>query len=65
MSKKRKKNPEDSKGPDDDLRWFNEVYRPRFSSDAAMIADLDQQLARFKEEHPEDPDADSVRRVNP
>jgi hypothetical protein len=53
MSKKREKNPD----PDDDLRWFNEVYVPRFSSETAMIADLDQQLARYKEEHP----ADSLR----
>jgi hypothetical protein len=44
MSKKREKNPD----PDDDLRWFNEVYVPRFSSETAMIADLDQQLAATK-----------------
>jgi hypothetical protein len=54
MSKKRKKNREDTYGGDDDLRWFNEVYVPRFSSETAMIADLDQQLARFNEEHPAD-----------
>jgi hypothetical protein len=53
MSKKREKNPD----PDDDLRWFNEVYVQRFSSETAMIADLDQQLARYKVEHP----ADSLR----
>ena len=42
---------------DDDLRWFDEVYRRRFPNDTAMIADLDQQLARFKEEPPaDDPD---------
>jgi hypothetical protein len=36
---------------DDDLRWFNEVYRRRFPNDTAMIADLDQQLGRFNELH--------------
>jgi Protein of unknown function, DUF488 len=44
--------------PDDDLRWFNEVYRRRFPNDTALLADLDQQLARFNEEHPEELDHD-------
>jgi thiamine biosynthesis protein ThiC len=46
-------------GPDEDLRWFNEVYLRRFPSEAAMVADLDQQLARFNDEHPAEEEEDT------